>query len=102
MTLREKVGIPVADPSPIYGTPHETADGSTVITVSTSGGLLRPGPRPLGIFVLRGDEVTWKPATDDGRVALIAVVTGLVAATFATLAMVRRPPWPDMTITQTQ
>jgi hypothetical protein len=27
---------------------------------------------------------------------LMGELIGLVAATFATLAMVRRPPWPDL------
>jgi hypothetical protein len=48
------------------------------------------------VFVIRGDDVKWEPAIDATRIALVGAVTGLVAATLATLAMVRRPPWPDL------
>ena len=34
------------------------------------------------------------------RVALIGVLTGLLAAVIATLAVLRQPPWPRITITE--
>ena len=39
------------------------------------------------------------PAVDANRVALIGVLTGLLAAVIGTLAVLRQPPWPRMTIT---
>ena len=52
--------------------------------------------RPVGVFVIKDGEATWVPAVDSTRIALVGALTGLVAATLATLAMVRRPPWPDL------
>jgi hypothetical protein len=48
------------------------------------------------VFVVKNGEATWVPAVDSTRIALMGELIGLVAATFATLAMVRRPPWPDL------
>ena len=48
------------------------------------------------MFVIKDGEATWVPAVDSTRIALVGALTGLVAATLATLAMVRRPPWPDL------
>lgn len=102
MTLREKHGLSATvDTSLIYGVPHETPDGSTVITVARSG-LFRSGLRPVGVFVVHAGEVSWKPAVDEGRIALIAVLTGLVSATIATLAVLRRPPWPELSFHRTE
>ncbi|WP_318306756.1 GerW family sporulation protein [Amycolatopsis solani] len=71
---------------PLFGEPVETPDGTTVIPLS----------RPVGVFVVRDGQVKWEPAVDASRVALLAVTTGLVAATLGTLAVLRRPPWPDL------
>ena len=73
-----------------YGQPYQTADGATVIPVA----------KPLGVFVIRGGEASWVPAVDINRVALIGVLTGLLAAVIATLAVLRQPPWPRITITE--
>jgi hypothetical protein len=98
-------------PAHVYSQPYVTADGATIITVARIGGKVRPAKpesgdgsgdevavraRPVGVFVIRGDDVKWEPAVDTTRIALVGALTGLVAATLATLAMVRRPPWPDM------
>lgn len=95
----------------VYSQPYENADGATIIMVSRVRGKMRPaklesadGPddeiavraKPVGVFVIRGDDVKWEPAIDATRIALVGAVTGLIAATLATLAMVRRPPWPDL------
>lgn len=72
-----------------YGDPYETADGTTVIPVAN----------PIGVFVVRGGEATWVPAIDRNRIALIGVLTGLLAAVIGSLAVLRQPPWPRMTIT---
>lgn len=71
---------------PLFGEPYETQDGTTVIPVS----------RPVGVFAIRDGQAKWEPAVDTTRVALIAVTTGLVAAALGTLAVLRRPPWPDL------
>ncbi|UOX91335.1 hypothetical protein MUY14_12170 [Amycolatopsis sp. FBCC-B4732] len=72
----------------LFGEPHEAQDGTTVIPVS----------RPVGVFTIREGEVKGEPAVDATRVALPAVTTGLVAATLGTLAVLRRPPWPDVSL----
>ncbi|MEV7097559.1 hypothetical protein AB0M80_32380 [Amycolatopsis sp. NPDC051045] len=38
----------------------------------------------------------WEPAVDATRIALLAVGIGLVSATLGGLAVLRRPPWPDL------
>jgi hypothetical protein len=83
----------------VYGQPEQTANGSTVITVSkvrSRGGSLSASP--VGVFVILDGKPTWEPAVDGGRIATIGAVTGLIAAAFATIAMIRRPPWPDISI----
>lgn len=73
----------------VYGEPYETADGATVILVA----------KPLGVFVVHRGEASWVPAVDGNRIALIGVLTGLLAAVIASLAVLRQPPWPKMTFT---
>jgi hypothetical protein len=73
-----------------YGEPYQTPDGATVIPVA----------KPLGVFVVRGGEASWVPAIDASRIALIGVLTGMLAAMIATLAVLRQPPWPRITITE--
>ncbi|SEF37858.1 hypothetical protein SAMN05421837_11635 [Amycolatopsis pretoriensis] len=46
---------------------------------------------------IRDGQAKWEPAVNANRVALLAVCTGLIAATLGTLAVLRRPPWPDLT-----
>ena len=74
----------------MYGEPYATADGATVIPVA----------KPLVVFVVRGGEVSWVPAVDHNRIALIGVLTDLLAAVIGTLAVLRQPPWPRITITE--
>lgn len=73
----------------VYGESYETADGATVLPVE----------KPLGVFVISGGEASWVPAVDANRVALIGVLTGLLAAVIGSLAVLRQPPWPRITIT---
>ena len=73
----------------LYGEPYQTPDGTTVIPVI----------KPLGVFVIRDGEASWRPAMDANRIALIGVITGLLAAVIGSLAVLRQPPWPRMTIT---
>jgi hypothetical protein len=95
----------------VYGEPYETSDGATVIPVAR----IRAGkPRsdqdadqginaePLGVFVIRGGKASWVSVVDANRVALIGVLTGLLAAVIGTLAVLRQPPWPRITITITE
>jgi hypothetical protein len=74
----------------VYGEPHETADGTTVIPVAK----VRGGA--LGVFVIKDGKVKWEPVTDATRVATMGILVGLVSAALAGVAMVRRPPWPDL------
>jgi hypothetical protein len=69
-----------------FGDPYETPDGTTVIPVH----------RPVGVFTVREGQARWEPAVDATRVALLGIGVGLVAATLAGIAMVHRPPWPDL------
>ena len=107
MKLRDALDSIVPDPSAarVYGQPYETADGVTVLPVARVRGRTRPGvqdtdlrlaARPVGVFVIKDGEATWVPAVDSTRIALVGALTGLIAATLGTLAMVRRPPWPDL------
>ncbi|OBB29216.1 hypothetical protein A5792_20710 [Mycolicibacterium peregrinum] len=93
------IAADTATTSRVFGDPYVTPDGTTVIPVSKvrhrpdSG---RTSSRPLGIFVVKDGKPTWVPAVDNTRIALLGELIGLVAATLATAAMVRRPPWPDV------
>ena len=79
-----------ADTSRAYGAPYGTADGTTVIPVTkTRGGA-------LGVFVVKDGEAKFEPAVDATRIALMGILIGLVSASLAGAAMVRRPPWPDL------
>ncbi|HEY7051211.1 MAG TPA: hypothetical protein VH496_03630 [Mycobacterium sp.] len=89
-------------PAQVYSQPYETPDGTTVIAVAKVRGTVRGGEeiavrtKPIGVFAIRGGEVKWAAAVDQTPIALLGVLTGLVSATLATVAMVRRPPWPDI------
>lgn len=80
----------------VYGTPQETPDGSVIVTVARVRGILRPAARPVGVYVVKDGQATWTPAVDANRIALFGQTIGLVSATLALLAIVRRPPWPDL------
>lgn len=79
----------------VYSDPQVTQDGSTVIAAARVRG---DRSRPIGVFVIRSDSAVWVPAVDGDRIALIGVMTGFVAATLSCIAVVRRPPWPAVTI----
>lgn len=77
----------------VYGDPIE-ADGVTVVPAAVVGGGGGGGGdtegnggagfglrgRPAGAWVIRGDDVTWRPAVDLNRIALYAFLLGLVVA----------------------
>jgi hypothetical protein len=106
MKLRDALDSIVPDPAAahVYGQPYQLEDGVTVVPVAkvrgrTKGATdtdLRLAANPVGVFVVKNGEAAWVPAVDSTRIALMGELIGLVAATLATLAMVRRPPWPDL------
>ncbi|MFI6869271.1 hypothetical protein [Nocardia sp. NPDC050406] len=101
MTLKDRLQeIPELDGA-VYGTPHETKDGSIVITVTRPGGLFRTGPRPMGVFVIHEGKVTFEPVCDTTRLGLMGELIGLVAVAFVTGAILRRPPWPELSFHRT-
>src|SRR3954451_5884156 len=77
-----------SDPNALsmFGQQYQTPDGATVIPVS----------KPPGVFVIKDGRPIWSPAADGTRIALLGILVGLVSATLAGIAMVRRPPWPDL------
>jgi hypothetical protein len=80
----------------IFSEPFESTDGTVVITVSRPGWGDRQA-RPIGIYAVTSQRTTFTPAVDASRVALIGALTGFAAAVIATLAVLRRPPWPELT-----
>jgi hypothetical protein len=70
----------------VFGKQYQTPDGAIVIPVS----------KPVGVFVIKDGTPTWSSAADGTRIASLGILCGLVAATGAAIAMVRRPPWPDL------
>ncbi|MFI9534787.1 hypothetical protein ACIG56_16235 [Nocardia fusca] len=101
MVIRERPGAAAVDTTPVYGEPFETADGAIVITVSRRGSFPGSAIRPAGIFVIRDSAATWVPAVDVNRIALLGEWIGLLAAVIAALAVLRRPPWPDLSYRRT-
>jgi hypothetical protein len=80
----------------VYGEPYRTADGGTVITVAK----VRDGiATPMGVFVVHAGTARWVPAVDKNRIMLIGAITGLISAVLASVAVLRRPPWPDLSAT---
>jgi len=80
------------DTAGVFGQPYETPDGATVITVAK----VRGDAKPAGVFVIKDGNATWVPAIDGERIAMMGILVGLVSAALAGVAMVRRPPWPDL------
>ncbi|MGY0497626.1 hypothetical protein ACWZHB_03900 [Nocardia sp. FBN12] len=95
MTIRDRLEQLVAEPPTVFGTPIDTADGAIVITVSRGGGLLRH-PRPIGLFVVHAGQAHWTPTVDANRIAQLGEWIGLLTGVIAALAILRRPPWPDL------
>jgi hypothetical protein len=80
----------------VYGEPYRTADGGTVIPVAK----VRAGTAtPMGLFVIYGGTARWVPAVDTNRIALLGIITGLISAVLGSAAVLRRPPWPDLSAT---
>src|SRR5258707_6862192 len=110
MNLREArqvIGSLESDPDAarVFGEAYTTADGTTVIPVTNVRTASKPGvgdsrfalgAKPLGIFVVKDGKASFVPAVDASRIAMMGILVGLVSATLAGVAMVRRPPWPDL------
>jgi hypothetical protein len=84
----------------VYGEPYQTAGGATVIPVAKIRERGHFSAQPIGVFVIDGDRARFVPAVDGNRIALVGALTGLLAAVIATLALLRQPPWPRITITE--
>ncbi|WP_227984095.1 hypothetical protein [Nocardia spumae] len=98
MTIREQFDLPaVAGDAAVYGTPYQTSDGVTVIPVTRPAGRFRQS-RPLGVFVVEGGTASWHAVTDDTAIALLGIFVGLVATTLSLIAVIRNPPWPEVTV----
>jgi hypothetical protein len=80
----------------IFDDPYEASDGTVIITVSRTGWRDGPG-HPVGVYTIHAGSTTWTPADDASRHKLIGVCTGFLAAVIGVLAILRRPPWPEMT-----
>lgn len=79
----------------VFGDPYETATGTTIVPVSRTGGFGRT-VKPVGAFIVHDGTAQWVPAVDKTRIALLGGFVGLAAAVISTLAVLRRPPWPDL------
>lgn len=82
----------------VFGEPLESPDGAMVIPVVRTAGLRGDVPKPVGVFVIHDGKAQWEPAVDANRIALMGTVVGLAAAVISTLAVLRRPPWPDLSV----
>ncbi|QWF85246.1 GerW family sporulation protein [Amycolatopsis sp. CA-230715] len=81
----------------VFGEAYETASGTTIIPVSRTSGFGR-SVTPVGAFVVHDGTAEWVPAVDNTRIALLGGLVGLAAAVISTLAVLRRPPWPDLSV----
>jgi hypothetical protein len=80
----------------VFNEPYQASDGTVVVAVSRTGWRNHPG-HPVGVYTIHAGSTTWTPAVDASRHRLIGVCTGLLAAVIGVLAVLRRPPWPEMT-----
>lgn len=98
MELREVADYPRPDVRAprVFGEPYETVGGSTIITVTRVRNWRGATSSPVGVFVIHDGKLAWQPANDTTRIALLAEFIGLASAVIATLAVLRRPPWPDL------
>jgi uncharacterized spore protein YtfJ len=76
----------------VYGDPIER-DGLTIVPAASvrgggggggdadnnGGGGFGLTARPVGVFVVKGDEVAWEPAVDVSRISMMGLMVGIVA-----------------------
>jgi uncharacterized spore protein YtfJ len=76
----------------VYGDPIER-DGLTIVPAAdvrggggggadsenNGGGGFGLTARPVGVFIVKGDEVTWEPAVDVSRISIMGLLVGIVA-----------------------
>jgi uncharacterized spore protein YtfJ len=76
----------------VYGDPIER-DGMTIVPAAAvrggggggadaennGGGGFGLTARPVGVFVVKGDDVAWEPAIDVNRISMMGIVAGIVA-----------------------
>jgi uncharacterized spore protein YtfJ len=76
----------------VYGDPIER-DGLTIVPAASvrgggggggdsennGGGGFGLTARPVGVFVVKGDEVHWEPAVDVSRISMMGLMVGIVA-----------------------
>lgn len=86
----------------VFGEPI-TVDHTTLVPTASIGGGGGGGTdaaqggagfgmkgRPSGVFVLHGDEVSWKPAVDVNRIVLGGQLVAMAVLLFLTSVMLRR------------
>lgn len=78
--------VPNSNGRDVFGQQYQTPDGATIIPVT----------KPVGVFVVKDGKPIWEPAVHATRIALMGILVGLASVTLAGIAMVRRPPWPDL------
>jgi uncharacterized spore protein YtfJ len=76
----------------VYGEPIER-EGLTIVPVASvrgggggggdaennGGGGFGLSARPVGVFIVKGDEVEWSPAVDVSRISMMGLLVGIVA-----------------------
>jgi uncharacterized spore protein YtfJ len=76
----------------VYGDPIER-DGLTIVPAAdvrggggggadaenNGGGGFGLTARPVGVFIVKGEEVTWEPAVDVSRISIMGLMVGIVA-----------------------
>jgi uncharacterized spore protein YtfJ len=76
----------------VYGDPIER-DGLTIVPAaavrggggggedaeSNGGGGFGLTARPVGVFVVKGQDVAWEPAVDVNRISMLGIAAGIVA-----------------------
>ena len=69
---------------------RSTGDDAGGAEASGSGGGLGIQVRPLGVYVVRGSEVTWQPALDLQRIITGGQAVGALAILTVLVGMLRR------------
>jgi uncharacterized spore protein YtfJ len=73
----ERNGVTVIPVASVRGTAGGGGGGDSEGNGGTGGGF-GISARPVGAFVVRGDDVSWRPAYDATRVALIGELVAMV------------------------